>query len=312
VNELTSHPQDLVYALAASPNFRADGICFAARTSGLYVSRDGGSNWESAYASLGLPAPLMTTAVALSPGFGTSDQLVIAGTHGGFLRSQDGGQTWSSTELPPPPPLISCLALSPGLSQDGIAFAGSTNDGIFLSTDQGITWDSWNFGLLDLNVLCLVLSPSFEQDKTLFVGTESGLYVSRNGGRSWREPAFPQEARPVLSLAISPSFASDGILFAGTEGHGVFVSHDSGKTWNGLAEHAPEPINVLLIGSDFATTHQLLRLSGTTIQFSLDAGATWQNLDVDSLENQVVTCIAAPNGLGEGTPLLLGIANTMN
>ena len=78
--------QDLVFSLAASPNFAQDGICFAARTSGLYRSDDGGITWRSTYDSLALEAPLATTAVVVSPNFG-SDRSVFAGAQGGVLRS---------------------------------------------------------------------------------------------------------------------------------------------------------------------------------------------------------------------------------
>ena len=58
---------DGVTALAASPRFEQDRICFAACVSGLYRSDDGGVTWRYTYDSLGLDAPLATMAVALSP-----------------------------------------------------------------------------------------------------------------------------------------------------------------------------------------------------------------------------------------------------
>ena len=84
--------QDVVYALAASPNFEQDGICFAACASGLRRSEDGGRTWQDAYAALNLEAALATAAVAVSPDF-ASDHNVFAGVGGGILRSVDGGQT---------------------------------------------------------------------------------------------------------------------------------------------------------------------------------------------------------------------------
>ena len=46
--------QDITYALATSPTFAQDGICFAARGSGLYRSDDGGVTWQSVYGTLEL------------------------------------------------------------------------------------------------------------------------------------------------------------------------------------------------------------------------------------------------------------------
>ena len=58
-------PPDIVNALAASPQFERDGVCFAARNSGLYRSDDSGRSWRCAYDTLALDAPLVTTAVAV-------------------------------------------------------------------------------------------------------------------------------------------------------------------------------------------------------------------------------------------------------
>ena len=107
--------QDLVYALATSPNFAQDGICFAARPSGLYRSDDGGHTWHFTYGSLNLAQPLPATAVVVSPDF-ASDQSVFAGAPGGILHSVDGGQTWYVVMLTSPPPLVSALVVSPNFT----------------------------------------------------------------------------------------------------------------------------------------------------------------------------------------------------
>ena len=44
-----------VYAVAASPNYTTDGVCFAATASGLLVSSDHAATFADAYASLKLP-----------------------------------------------------------------------------------------------------------------------------------------------------------------------------------------------------------------------------------------------------------------
>ena len=194
---------DLVYALAASPTFADDGLCFAACLSGLRRSTDGGHTWHNAYASLALQAPLSATSVAFSPDFG-EDRTVFAGALGGVLRSHDGGQSWVVAGLPAPPPFVTGLVVSPHFREDGLLFAGTMEDGVLRSWDRGISWAAWNFGLLDLNVLALAISPGFGEDETLFVGVESGVFRSTNGGRAWRETAFPMECAPVLSLALSP------------------------------------------------------------------------------------------------------------
>jgi len=184
-----SQLQEIVYDLAVSPDFEEDGLCFAARASGLYRSEDGGRSWQDAYASLELSAALTTSVVVVSPGFET-DRSVFAGVPGGVLRSADAGQSWQVASFPPPAPFVSSLVISPNYARDGTLFVGTLEDGVFRSGDRGTHWAAWNFGLLDLNVLALGVSPDYGRDETLFAGPERGIFRRRNGGRAWREVDF--------------------------------------------------------------------------------------------------------------------------
>lgn len=297
--------QDIVYALAASPDFGRDGICFAARASGLYRSTDGGKSWQPAYASLKLEAELATPAVALSPAF-AEDRRVFAGVAGGVLRSTDGGETWQISMLPSPPPVVSTLALSPDYGRDGIVFAGTLEDGVFYSKDRGQSWAAWNFGLLDLNVLALAVSPNFTRDETLFVGTDSGIYRSTNGGRAWREVEFAMEYAPVLSLALSPGYAVDGILFAGTEEHGLFKSDDRGQSWTRVAETTiARAVNAILLSPHFPQTADVLVMLGDALLISRDGGQRWASREARLTGG--LASVVAPQGLAPDAPLLVGL-----
>ncbi|MGC8781240.1 MAG: hypothetical protein ACP5UQ_10280 [Anaerolineae bacterium] len=299
---------DVVYALAASPAFDRDGICFAARSSGLYRSADGAATWQPAYASLGLAEAVPTPAVALSPAF-PSDHTVFAGVAGAILRSYDGGQTWYVSSLPTPPPVVSCLAVSPDYVRDGVVFAGTMEDGVFRSSDRGDHWVRWNFGLLDLHVMALALSPDFAQDETLFAGTESGIFRSTNGGRAWREVPFPTDLAPVLSLAISPAFKQDGFLLAGTEEHGLWCARDAGRSWTRLGEGVIEgSVNAIVLAADFPRTATILVVTSEEVLVSPDAGRTWRPVAVDLPADDSVVAVSAPLGLKPGAPLLLGLS----
>jgi photosystem II stability/assembly factor-like uncharacterized protein len=302
------HPlQDITYALAASPNFAQDGVCFAARRSGLYRSEDGGSTWRSAYEALELETPLATMAVAESPSF-ESDHSVFAGVPGGILRSYDSGMSWHIATLPSPPPVVTSLVVSPQYAQDSTLLVGTLEDGVFRSGDRGSHWAAWNFGLLDLNVLCLAISPQFAQDGTLFAGTETGIFRSTNGGRAWREVNLPTDWAPVLSLGLSPGYATDGILFAGTESHGLFGSSDRGRTWARLGQEViGGAVNGILLSSEFATTADILVILSDLLLVSRDKGVSWSNWHADVVFEQGIACAVAPQGLGPEAQLLVGL-----
>ena len=299
--------EDIVYALAASPTFEEDGICFAARPTGLYCSQDGGRTWTDAYTSLELEAQLTTAAVILSPAF-EIDRSVFAGVPGGVLHSLDGGQTWFVASFPSPPPFVSTLAISPDYARDGTLFAATLEDGIFRSGDRGRSWSAWNFGLLDLNVLALITSPDYANDETIFAGTESGIFRSTNGGRAWREVDFPTDWAPVLSLALSPNFVDDGLIFAGTEAYGLFRSQDKGSTWQRLAEdRLTDAVNSILLSTEYPTHADVLVLHEDELLISRDGGDTWADWELDVILEKAVASVIAPQGLAPGVPLLIGL-----
>jgi photosystem II stability/assembly factor-like uncharacterized protein len=301
INEPTS---DLVLAIVASPAFAEDGICFAARQSGLYRSVDGGRSWQFAYQSLKLKEVLTTQAVVISPDF-VHDRTVLVGVNGGILRSTDAGKRWQIYQLPSPPPAVTSLAFSPDYMKDGTAFCGTMEDGVFCSTDRGTHWTAWNFGLLDLRILCLAVSPAFVQDETIFAGTESGIYRSRNGGRAWRAGDFLMDSAPVISLAFSPAYATDGTLYAGTENGELFTSTNGGKNWAVVARFG-DPINQIVLGPDWQRKPELLLLVGPSLQYSRDAGQTWKKRRIRLPEADNPTCLAAPSGVSRSSPLLIG------
>ena len=305
----TAALQDIVYALAASPGFAQDGICFAARASGLYRSDDSGATWRFAYKSLNLSEPLITMAVAVSPDFST-DQTVFAGVPGGILSSGDGGQSWQIVEFPAPPPVVSSLAISPHYADDGLVLAGTLEDGVFLSANRGQHWGVWNFGLFDPHILCIALSPDFKRDRTVFVGTETGLFRSSNGGRSWQDMALPVEDA-VLSLAISPGCAGDRMALIGTEGQGLFSSQDEGGAWQRLGESlAMEAINAIIVSAEFSSKPDILVLLNDNLLISHDRGKSWVGAQQELDLTQGATSLVAPQGLAPNAPLLVGLVES--
>lgn len=297
--------QAIVYSLAAAFG-DARSACFAARSSGLNRSDDGAASWHNAFDSLGVGAPLPATSVALSPHF-ARDGTVFVGVPGGIMRSLDGGVTWSSALLPAPPPFVTALAVSPNFASDASAFAATLEDGVFVTGDGGASWAAWNIGLIDSSVLCVAPSPAFARDTTLFVGSESGLCFSKNGGRFWRETARAGDYAPVLCLELSPAFAHDDTIVVGTAEHGLRFSHDCGQSWQPAGgEAASGAISAVLLSPLFPATPHLLVLRDDDLLVSRDGGQSWAACAPPSRGAAAITAVAAPLGLDQGAPLLVG------
>ncbi len=286
----TGDAADCVFQIAVGG---ADGIpiCFAARASGLFRSRDQGRTWESAYASLQARERLPTTSVVLAPDF-EHEPSVFAGLNGAILCSYDGGEKWQRGRLPNPLPAISALVISPGYAEDGMIFAGTSEDGVLVSRDRGRSWAGWNFGLIDLQVLCLAISPCFGVDETIFAGTASGLFRSTNGGRAWREVALPIPADAILSLGLSPAFGEDSTILAGTENCGLLASRDRGKSWQLTSKATCEaPVNQLMITGGPGVKKAAILL-GDDLLRSIDGGQTWKPWKAQHTHGRGVTAAA--------------------
>lgn len=290
---------DDIFALAASPHFEVDKLCYAAHQSGLRASQDGGLTWRSAFESLDADAPVSATAVAVSPDGG-----LFVGVPGSILVSNDAGSTWQATALPTPAPFITSFAISPDYQNDGVALAGSMEDGVFVTEDYGKSWNGWNFGLLDSNIFSIALSPDFVHDRCVFVGTESGIFVSKNRGRSWRANHFAADHAPVLSLTLSPTYALDGMIWAGTEARGLFYSEDGGDSWERI--ELTGSVNNLILSPQFPHSPDLLALVDDELLISRDCGHSWAAVKGSSPATGGVTAVIAPTGLGVGSVILLG------
>jgi photosystem II stability/assembly factor-like uncharacterized protein len=283
--------QDFVYALAASPNFKKDGLIFAAKKSGLFRSMDGGKSWSDSYATLKLTAPLPTQAVAVT--VANDITYTFAAVAGKVLRSLDAGKKWEVAELDSPAPLVTALAISPDFAHDGLVLAATLQDGIFFSSDRGVKWQGWNFGLYDSNINAL----AFVDSQNIIAAAQSGVFVSINAGRSWRDLDFPIKAAPALCAAVS----QENVFYIGTAARGLYRSGDAGQTWEQIQAGAVEHI---LLDDD----KKILSVCDGRLLLSKDGGKSWRartGLKTDS----DITCLSAPHGLDSTNPLLIGLSN---
>jgi photosystem II stability/assembly factor-like uncharacterized protein len=189
---------------------------------GLHRSRDGGRSWSPVKA----PAGRLVMAMALdrrNPG------LLYLATDEGFLKSGDGGKTWTMRNRGlGDRPLLVRLAVDPddprGLFAQGI---GGT---VFVSRDAGESWSPVEPPVSTPDVQ-RQLAPSSER-VVLFESRKGAGSVSLDGGRTWTPVSGPGAPRSVSCMRISSREPS--VFYVGTGSGCLFRSDDSGVSWVAL------------------------------------------------------------------------------
>lgn len=123
-----------VAGLVASPRFAVDRTIVAGTSAGLYRSTNGGRRWQPVGPSNPIPS-VLALAAWTSEG---EDSHYLAGTEEhGLWRSDDGGESWNSCDLPLASGAIHAIASA----EDG-HLALLSDDALLTSTDAGTTWRS--------------------------------------------------------------------------------------------------------------------------------------------------------------------------
>ncbi len=189
------------------------GQIFAGTGAGVYVSSDGGNSWTN----VGLPT-LVQALLTDSKGN------LFAGAPGGLYLSTNNAASWSEIGL------WDALTLKLAVFPSGKIVA-ATGEGIYASSDNGNLW------INNVSGYCtsVVVSPSGEVFVGMLLG---GINASTDGGNSWFGRGLWNTG--ISSLGVTP----DGYVFAaGYQGSGIFLSPDSGVTWDEAYTGSLTPIS---------------------------------------------------------------------
>ncbi len=177
---------------------------FAGTGSGIYLSTDNGTNWNTV--NNGLPDNSIVTSMAIS---GSNTFAVV--TYHGVYVSSDRGLSWTSANNGLPI-TIGCL-----LANGNNIFAG-TESGVYLTTDNGTNWTALNNGFINLPVVysLLLVGNNIFSGGTDFSGT--GIYLSTDNAANCTpvNNGLP-EGTGIYSMAVI-----NNTLIGSTRNFGLF------------------------------------------------------------------------------------------
>ncbi|MDB5051306.1 MAG: hypothetical protein JWO30_4377 [Fibrobacteres bacterium] len=267
------------YALMYSVHVDGHDV-YAGGVNGVYHSADDGENWTASTTTLGSAAVCLTTT-------GTS---VLAGTFGsGIYRSEDKGKTWT------PVFGVTSKIVNSLLSADGIVYAGS-DSGVFFSENGGTTWVKDADGLVGTSVNVVMPFGGL-----LYAGLYSGVHRSPGKGERWKAylTGMLSNYSTYALLGVKPGVILAGVSVGGGETKAIYMSKDSGSTWEASMQGLPSNSVKDLV---WAGPSILAAINGGVFR-SEDSGASWIP-SVQGMENVRVRDLMEADGkLYAGTEL---------
>jgi photosystem II stability/assembly factor-like uncharacterized protein len=266
-----------IQALVAHPT-EAHTI-FAGGDAGLFVSQNGGAEWEKIASQDALPTIWSLSIDPVDP------SILFAGTRpAGVYRSRDGGQHWEklaidmARECSIGTPFVTSVLVNP--NDHHTVWAGVEIDGVFRSLDGGETWTHVETGLYDPDIHAMAIAAT--KPTCVFASTARELFASIDVGETWK--SLGVKARWPLPYARGIAVKTDdpGVLFAGcgetTTGEKGYVlrSTDMGETWEMLKLPVQPNSTVWGLATHPADANRILAFSlFGEVYVSEDAGDSW-------------------------------------
>lgn len=266
--------------------FASDSALYVGTSGGVFVTKNNGDKWQAI--NHGLPQRYYPYKkllwLSINTIFMSGEKLFIGIERGGMFSSTDYGATWDTVNLGIKPFSVNKITGNPsnlfvstfrGLfhSADNGKYWTAINSkfpdvihgnnifsagpmGILRSTDKGKSWKISNSGLRNTEVNSLT-----KCGKNLYANSGGKLYFSGDGNK-W-------SVVTENSFIKLTTFASDNKNFLAGTSKGVFLSTDSGKTWDSIL-HDVGVRKIFLIGDTI-----LVALRNGVLR-STDFGENWE------------------------------------
>ena len=209
VRALSMDPQNPSTLYASSPN-RA-----------LYKSIDGGASWsEIAGQKENTPATQCFGPVVIDPRNPSTLYVRGCAASAGYLKSTDGGQTWTSLVIPFASNTINALAIDP--QDSSTLYLSDFYSGVLKTTDGGRNWRAFNSGLPATGISFRFIAVNPLNSSIVYAASYGlGVFWSTNGGVSWTPLNSGLTNLNVQTLFIDPR--NPDTVYAGTYDGGVFA-----------------------------------------------------------------------------------------
>ncbi len=285
----TPHSDTSTILSAADPS--NPDVVYAASSSDLYRSDDGGRTWTHLGSFSSIQSLLVdpTSPSTLLLGTTVDDG---ATTSNAVLKSVDGGRTWTQTGMSHVFSTLPALASS---ATGSSVCAGTFEGTAFKSVDGGNQWFSLTRPNSNLRttIEALVIDPTSET--TIYAGgreSESSYYYffpkaptlskSTDGGATWSDlsAAVGIATGKAIVRTIAIDAANPSTLFLGLESYGdpgvhLLRSTDGGSSWAAAANGLPPKVSVYSLVVDPQGSSTLYAGTSAGVYQTRDSGATW-------------------------------------
>jgi tetratricopeptide (TPR) repeat protein/photosystem II stability/assembly factor-like uncharacterized protein len=267
---------------------------------GIYKSDNGGIDWRMVSNERTIERLHIAPANA---------KVVYAGAFAQVLKSEDQGETWRASPIPP---YAQVYAITTDPNDANIVFV-ATDRGIMRSGDGGLTWLTLDRAVpngeqvLDTRFYSIVAAKTPQGNRVYVAGEGDQIHWrgTDDTGSPWQTQVCIVCARTIFALAIDPRDSNK--LLAGSDEGGLAISWNAGYDWGRttLPPSIPtlkfsvlafDPINPQIVYAGNGNHRN--PTDGEGLYRSLDGGLTWQRFNT-----------WAPSGDGTGT-YVQGIALT--
>ncbi|MDQ8180639.1 hypothetical protein [Pelagicoccus sp. SDUM812005] len=277
------------FAYALDP-FDQDRVMIGTFFNGVYLSENGGLNWQSIGAEF---SSAFVQDIEADPS--TENTFYAATFERGIYKTQDGGQSWTPANEGLPNLNIRGISISPLNPQ---LLISCSFDGPYFSADGGDYWLPSNRD----NLPCISALHSRTFSPVAYLGTDGlGVWRTIDGGANWEPWNEGIENHVVFDLVSDPSVGE--VLYAATN-KGVFIRGASDESWSSLKHNLPDANVDHLV---FHPDGRLLASSGVGV-FYLEGADD----DIWDLWNSQPTRLVIPFPETEGKFILAGFEDTLD